>query len=201
LHNTDSYFRLRNEIDRGYEVLRRIALEALLDDSATGASGDIENKAAAAAASLSSMSPSYRQSESLQRNASLSPQRRGHRRTASKSPSHVDEGDNLGRPEAILASRQSTSLGARSLSPLHQATIGLLGAGNQLGGDQTAASTLSVVQAAINRQRLQVGEMKAALDAVRDENATLRKQLDTSNGERRRMERDIARVEEEREGM
>jgi hypothetical protein len=199
LQDVNSFFRLRNEVDRGYEVLRRIALEALLDDSAISPSGDAENDAAAAAAAcLSSMSPAYRhqQPEPLQRNASLSPQRRGHRRTASKSPSHVDGIDSLGRPEAAMSSRQSTSQGARSLSPLQQAAVGLFGAG-KLGGDQT----LSMVQAAIHRQRLQVGEMKAALDAARDDNATLRKQLDSSNGERRRMERDIARVEEEREGM
>ena len=186
---------MRNEVDRGYEVLRRIALETLLGDPSANADND---EVVAASRSPSSM---YRprSEQQLPRNASLSPQRRSHVRNASVTPSYVVDNDGRGRAEtATMPTRHPAAFGARSLSPMQQATLGLLDAGG-LGGDQTAASTLSVVQTAIHRQRMQLSEMKTALDAARDENTSLTKQLESSNNERRRMERDMVQVQEERD--
>jgi len=191
------FCRIRNEVDRGYEAIRRIALEALLGEAAAGADSDAVN--------TTNRSSMYRarSEQQLPRGASLSPQKRGHLRNSSDSPSHTAtaDNDNDGRSRletATLLKRQTTAFGVRSLSPVQQAALGLLGAG-RLGSDQTAASTLSVVQTAIHRQRMQLSDMKAALDTAREDNASLMKQLESSNNERRRIERDIVQVQEERD--
>jgi hypothetical protein len=53
----------------------------------------------------------------------------------------------------------------------------------------------------MHRRQLQVGELSATLATSREENASLRKQVDSANGERRRVEHEFTRVQEERDGL
>lgn len=208
--------RQSNEVDRGYETLRRIALQTLLQDAAD--IDDLGTSRAAAAASAAGRSQTQQQQQPDRGSLSPPSHRRGHRRNASEAAVVFDSRtstdgltasdiDRLATPAGRSGSKSPGrgtsgmdlgSRGHRSLSPSQAAAISSVLA---LGVDQPgAASTVSVIQAAMNRQRAQATELKASLDAARDENASLRKQLDTSTAERRRTETELNRLQEERDG-
>ena len=186
------------------EALRRDSSAA---DHVTGATDDDDDVAATSHDFLSTRyRPTSRQHHE-RRNLSSSPLCRGQRRNAS--PHQPPKSVVHSRSESMSPSRSCDA--RQSLSPSRLAAVGggsggqaddqilltLLRSGGLGRGDQTAAVVLPLVQSAIHRQRLQLGETKASLDGARDEIAGLRKQLESSNNERRRAERDLMRIQEE----
>lgn len=62
-----------------------------------------------------------------------------------------------------------------------------------------ADSTFSAVQAALQKRQLQVSELRAKLNATKDQGTTLKRQLDDVDNERRRLEQALLGLREERD--
>lgn len=75
---------------------------------------------------------------------------------------------------------------SRSKSPLSRARSPAFG-----------DATFSAVQAALNKRQLQVSELRAKLNASRDHNQAIKRQLDDLDNERRRLEIQILNLKEE----
>lgn len=60
-----------------------------------------------------------------------------------------------------------------------------------------ADATFSAVQAALNKRQLQVQELRAKLNATRDQNTTVRKQMDEVENERKRLEYQVLQLKDE----
>lgn len=151
---------------------------------------------------------------------SLSPpsRRRNNHSNVSKTAAAFDSRSLIDGPDAAVYDRSAAAAGrpgSRSTGS-RNVEVNLCGTGLQsLPPSQAAAissvqgldvdlpgtaSTLSVIQAAMNRQRIQTTELNASLDAARDENASLRRHLDAAIAERCQSDKNVARLEEERDG-
>jgi septal ring factor EnvC (AmiA/AmiB activator) len=62
-----------------------------------------------------------------------------------------------------------------------------------------ADATYAAVQAAMHRRQLQVGELRVKLSSSQDQQASLRRQLDEVDSERRRLDLQLIAIKEERD--
>lgn len=91
------------------------------------------------------------------------------------------------RPRSTSPGRPSSpTKRARSISPLGRSR-----------SPAFADATFSAVQAALNKRQLQVQELRAKLNANREQNSVLRKTLDERETDRRRLEQNIIILRDE----
>ena len=91
------------------------------------------------------------------------------------------------RPRSTSPGRSSSpTKRTRSISPLGRSR-----------SPAFADATFSAVQAALNKRQLQVQELRAKLNASREQNSTLRKTMDERENDRRRLEQNIITLRDE----
>lgn len=108
-------------------------------------------------------------------------------------PSAVGDGD-----DGQVSPRRGRSLSPGRRSPRRSRSPPVSTRGRSL-SPTFADATYAAVQAAMHRRQLQVGELRARLSASQDQQASLRRQLDEVDGERRRLDLQIVAIKEDRE--